>query len=41
MTEKRSQCCIFLKDNKLYGIITDYDIRKYLEKNDNIKYKYK
>ena len=30
--KKRSQCSIFLKDNKLYGIITDYDIRKYLEK---------
>ena len=36
MTEKRSQCCVFLKDNNLYGIVTDYDIRKYLEDNDNI-----
>ena len=36
MTSKRSQCCIFLSNKKLYGIITDYDIRNYLENNDNI-----
>lgn len=36
MTKKRCQCCIFLNDNKINGIITDYDIRKYLEDNDDI-----
>jgi len=36
MTEKRSQCCVFLLNNKLYGIVTDYDIRKYLKDKDDI-----
>ena len=39
MTEKRIGCCCFTdQNNNLLGILTDYDIRKLLLQNINIKY---
>ena len=36
MTKYSIGCCFFIKDNKLYGILTDGDIRRLLL-NDDIK----
>ena len=37
MTEKRIGCCCFINENDiLFGILTDYDVRKLIIKNNNL-----
>ena len=37
MTEKRIGCCCFIDENDiLFGILTDYDVRKLIIKNNNL-----